>query len=107
MSYITGLTSGGKDWTPQFLQNISWETCLGCGRCFKVCGRGVMALIALDENGKVVDEDADNDEVERTVMSVINVDNCIGCQACDRVCPKGCHIYAPVLAQVSELIERT
>lgn len=96
MSYATGLTFGGKSWTPQFLQKINWETCLGCGRCFKACGRGVMALIALNDEGEVVDEDDDDDEIERKVMSVINADNCIGCQACDRVCPKGCHVYAPL-----------
>ena len=47
MSFITGLTFGKTDWTPQFLKDIARETCLGCGRCFKVCGRNVMALIVL------------------------------------------------------------
>jgi len=97
MSYLTGLTLGGKSWTPQFLQNINWDTCLGCGRCFKACGRGVMALMALNEDGEIADEDED-DEIERKVMSVVKAENCIGCQACDRVCPKACHTYAPTLA---------
>ncbi len=96
MSYITGLTFGKKAWTPQFLQKINWETCLGCGRCFKACGRGVMTLIALNDEGEIVDEDEDDDEVERKVMSIANAENCIGCQACDRVCPKGCHVYEPL-----------
>lgn len=98
MSYVTGLTFGGNPWTPQFLRAINWETCLGCGRCFKACGRGVMALIALNEEGEVVDEEDDDDEVERKVMSVVNANYCIGCQACDRVCPKSCHVYSPVAA---------
>lgn len=98
MTYITGLTFGKKPWTPQFLQDITRDTCLGCGRCFKACGRGVMALIALNDEGNVVDEDDDDDEVERKVMTVIKAENCIGCQACERVCPKGCHVYAPALA---------
>lgn len=98
MSYITGLTFGKQSWTPQFLKEITRDTCLGCGRCFKACGRGVMALIALNDEGEVVDEDEDDDEIERKVMTVINADNCIGCQACDRVCPKGCHVYTPALA---------
>ncbi len=98
MAYVTGLTFGGSAWTPQFLRKIAWETCLGCGRCFKACGRGVMELIALNDEGEVVDELDDDDEIERKVMAVINPDNCIGCQACDRVCPKGCHIYEPLAA---------
>lgn len=97
MAYVTGLTFGGSPWTPQFLRKIAWETCLGCGRCFKACGRGVMELIALNDEGEVVDELEDDDEIERKVMAVINPDNCIGCQACDRVCPKGCHIYEPLV----------
>ncbi|MEO0406706.1 MAG: ferredoxin III, nif-specific [Cyanobacteria bacterium P01_A01_bin.135] len=96
MGYITGLTAGGAPWTPQFLEDIDWSTCLGCGRCFKACSRGVMALIALDEHGLIVDDDED-DEVERSVMSIVKPENCIGCQACDRVCPKHCHTYAPAL----------
>ncbi|MGP1373770.1 MAG: ferredoxin III, nif-specific [Almyronema sp.] len=96
MTYLTGLTFGRKPWTPEFLQKINWDTCLGCGRCFKACGRGVMALIALNDAGEVVDEDEDDDEVERKVMSIAKAENCIGCQACDRVCPKGCHSYAPL-----------
>lgn len=98
MSYVTGLTFGGTDWTPKFLQGIDWSKCLGCGRCFKVCGRGVMSLIALNEDGEVVDEDEDDDEIERKVMNVIDAAKCIGCQACDRVCPKDCHVYAPLAA---------
>lgn len=57
-----------------------------------------MALIALNEEGQVVDEDNDEDEIERKVMTIVNADDCIGCQACDRVCPKNCHVYAPALA---------
>jgi Nif-specific ferredoxin III len=98
MSYVTGFTFGGAAWTPQFLQAINWDTCLGCGRCFKACGRGVMTLLALNEDGDVVDEDDDDDEIERKVMSVVQPENCIGCQACDRVCPKNCHTYVPALA---------
>lgn len=96
MAYVTGLTSGGNPWTHQFLQTINWDTYLGCGRCFKTCGRGVMALLALDKARTVADED--DDEIERKVMAVVQPQNCIGCQACDRACPKRCHTYTPALA---------
>ncbi|NET34332.1 MAG: ferredoxin III, nif-specific [Cyanothece sp. SIO1E1] len=96
MTYLTGLTFGQKDWTPQFLQAINRDTCIGCGRCFKACGRAVMSLIGLNEAGEVVDEDEDDDDVERKVMTIVDADRCIGCQACTRVCPKGCHTHAPM-----------
>jgi Nif-specific ferredoxin III len=57
-----------------------------------------MNLVALNEDGDIVDEDDDDDEIERKVMSVVNAAKCIGCQACDRVCPKTCHTYAPAPA---------
>lgn len=95
MSTLTGSTFGGKTWIPQFLQKIKQETCLGCGRCFKVCGRNVMALIALNDEGEIVDEDSD-DEIERKVMSIANPENCVGCEACSRICPKQCHVHAPL-----------
>jgi Nif-specific ferredoxin III len=57
-----------------------------------------MALIALNDEGEIVDEDEDDDEIERKVMSIVNPGACIGCQACDLVCPKACHEYAPLVA---------
>lgn len=96
MTYLTGLTFGQNNWTPQFLKDINRETCIGCGRCFKVCGRAVMSLIGLNEDGEAIDEDEDDDDIERKVMSIVDADRCVGCQACMRVCPKGCHTHAPM-----------
>lgn len=80
-------TRGGADWEPVYLQAIDGENCLGCGRCYKVCGRNVLSLIPLDEEGNVTEEEED---IERHVMTVANADDCIGCGACARVCAKGC-----------------
>ena len=66
----------GRDWQPQFLLDIDRGTCIGCGRCFKVCGRGVMTLRGIDEGGEVVDLD-DEDEIERKVMVMDDDGNCI------------------------------
>ena len=85
MTFVTGLTFGGDAWTPQFLSEIIKDKCLGWGRCFQACGRGVMALIVLNEDGEIIDEDEDDDEGERKVMVVVNAAKCIGCQAGDRV----------------------
>ena len=94
MTTLAGLTRGGKSWTPQFVTAINYSKCLGCARCLKVCGRNVLALRAMNEDGEFVD-DEDEEESERKVMTIINADNCIGCEACSRVCPKKCHTHTP------------
>lgn len=92
MTAVTGLTFGGKTWTPEFAQEIDKDKCIGCGRCYKVCGYNVLTLKALDEDGEFVD-DEDDDEIERKVMVIANQDNCIGCKACSRICPKNCYTH--------------
>ncbi len=92
MAYFTGLTLGGKEWTPKFIQSIDETVCLGCGRCYKVCGQGVLELRAMNEDGEFVD-DEDDDEIERKVMVVANPDLCIGCEACARICSKKCQTH--------------
>ncbi|MCU0568752.1 MAG: ferredoxin III, nif-specific [Oculatellaceae cyanobacterium Prado106] len=95
MSTVTGLTYGGAVWTPKYIVEINQSTCLGCGRCFKACGRNVLQLKAMNDEGEFV-EDEDDDEIERKVMVIANQDLCIGCEACSRVCPKNCQTHAPV-----------
>lgn len=94
MTHLTGLTLGGNAWTPQFVQEINYSTCLGCGRCMKVCGRNVLGLRALNEEGEFVDNEED-EEIERKVMTIANPDLCVGCQACSRICPKKCYTHSP------------
>lgn len=94
MAVLTGLTQGGKAWTPRFAKSIDQSKCLGCGRCYKVCGRRVMELKAINEDGEFV-EDEDSEESERKVMVIANPDYCVGCQACARICPKNCYTHAP------------
>jgi Nif-specific ferredoxin III len=79
MAVITGLTRGGTVWTPEFLDAVDGEKCIACGRCFKICGRGVLELIPRGEDG---------DEEGGKVMSVATPYNCIGCGACSRACSK-------------------
>jgi len=90
----TGLTRSGAEWTPNFLDAIDYEACIGCGRCYKVCGRGVLAPI---ERPYEVDDDEDEDEeLVTTVMSVADPGACIGCEACGKVCAKKAHSYITV-----------
>ena len=96
MATLTGLTLGGKTWTPNFLRAIDLVRCIGCGRCLKACGRGVMALRGLNEEGEFVDDEED-DEIERKVMTIAYGGNCVGCEACARVCPKNCQTHAALV----------
>jgi Nif-specific ferredoxin III len=85
MGYITGIRRNGSEYTPQFIKGIEEETCIGCGRCFKVCAHEVLAF-----------EEVDEDDSAKMFMKVANAGNCIGCQACGRTCSKKCFSFAPV-----------
>ena len=96
---MTTRTRDGRVWTPDFLLSIDPETCIGCGRCYKVCGRDVMTLQGVNEDGLVVVIDEDNeDEIDKKVMAMNDPGACIGCGACARVCPANCqtHGHAPL-----------
>ena len=51
MSAFSVTLPSGETWTPTFVQSIDEEKCIGCGRCFKVCPRGVLAMV-VDSPGK-------------------------------------------------------
>lgn len=95
MSYAT---RDGRDWKPDYLVSIDPQKCIGCGRCYKVCGREVMTLKGINEDGEMIDLDDDDDEVEKKVMVMNDDGACIGCGACARVCPTSCQTHAPAAA---------
>ena len=94
MSDITITMPDGRTWTPKFVKEINQEKCIGCGRCFKVCGRDVLQLVGVDDEGEfvAVGEDED-DEYEKKVMTISNQMNCVGCEACSKICPKKCYTH--------------
>lgn len=91
---VGAFTRDGRAWKPSYLLAIDPETCIGCGRCFKVCGRDVMTLQGLTEDGELVGLD-DDEEILRKVMTVTDPGACIGCCACSRVCGKNCQTHGP------------
>lgn len=80
------LTRGGTPWTPDYLLSIDQGLCIGCGRCFKVCTRGVMELKGINDDGELCDPFDDDEDIERKVMIVSNAGDCIGCGSCAKVC---------------------
>lgn len=80
------LTRGGTPWTPDYLLSIDEKLCIGCGRCFKVCTRGVMELMGVNDDGELCDPFDDDEDIERKIMIVKNAGDCIGCGSCEKVC---------------------
>lgn len=97
---IVGRTRGGEEWVPEFVTELNATTCIGCGRCYKVCPRDVFELV---DRGDLVDADDDDDEFyddddEMKVMAIKDAMDCIGCKSCSRVCPKNCHTHEAAAA---------
>jgi Nif-specific ferredoxin III len=79
------------------VRSIDEARCIGCGRCFRVCPRGVLELVGLDDEGEriAIDPDEDEDEeYEKKVMTIARGELCIGCIACSKICPKNCFNHA-------------
>src|SRR5512135_3828265 len=100
MGFAMVMMPDGRSWIPRFVKGIDKEKCIGCGRCFKVCGRDVLQLMGVDDEGELiaVDADEDDDEYEKKVMTVANDRNCIGCEACAKICPKKCYSHEALAA---------
>jgi Nif-specific ferredoxin III len=101
--FVTGTTFGGTVWTPSYVTNLNARTCIGCGRCFKVCPRDVFDLV---DKGDVLEAedfgdnyaDFEDDDDITQVMTLKNPSDCIGCEACSKVCPKSCFTHEHKLA---------
>jgi Nif-specific ferredoxin III len=99
MSVFTITLPSGKAWVPKFVASIDQEKCIGCGRCFKVCGREVLEMVGIDEDGEYVRLGEDGDEeYDRKVMSIAHAENCVGCEACAKICPKKCYTHGAMAA---------
>lgn len=91
---MTLTTRDGRAWRPDFLLAIDAAKCIGCGRCYKVCGRNVMVLKGINEDGETIAlDDDEDDDIEKRVMVMNDAGACIGCGACARVCPANCQTH--------------
>jgi Nif-specific ferredoxin III len=96
MAQFTVTLPDGREWVPNFVVEIDQEKCIGCGRCFRACGRQVLTLMGVTDEGELVAlEDDEDDEYEKKVMSISDIDDCVGCEACSRNCSKKCITHAP------------
>jgi Nif-specific ferredoxin III len=89
-------TRDGRDWKPEYLLSIDPAKCIGCGRCYKVCGRAVMTLKGINDEGETIElDDDDAEDIEKKVMVMDDSGACVGCGACARVCPSSCQTHGP------------
>ena len=73
---MSNVTRDGRDWQPAYLLAIDEKKCIGFGRCYKVCGREVMTLKGLNEDGELVAlDDDEDDEVEPLHINSDNATN--------------------------------
>lgn len=87
MAIIVGTRRNGTSWVPKFVASLNSESCIACGRCFKACAHGCLAL-----------QEIEDDDAERMLMSIVNEGTCIGCEACSKACPKGCFTHVTIEA---------
>lgn len=71
--YISAPRRSGEKWVPHFIVSFDQEHCISCGRCIKVCAGGVYIF---------------EDEGDKMVVKIENMENCVGDMSCDKVCPK-------------------
>ncbi len=88
----------GSPWTPDYLDAIDPDVCIGCGRCVKVCARDVIELKGVTEDGELCDPFDEDEEIERKISVIANGGACIGCGACAIVCGTGAQSHAPMPA---------
>lgn len=85
----------GTAYTPEYIELLNAENCIGCGRCYKVCNHEVFEL--LDREDLEIEDDEYEDE-GAMVMVLKNDGNCIGCKACANVCPRKCQTFTTLAA---------
>ena len=68
-------TKGGEEYKLNYIKEINWEKCTGCGNCSNICGANVLKMVNTPQGFKA---------------NVISPDKCLG----EGHCLKGCHAEA-------------
>ncbi len=79
-SYYKAETKAGEKWTPFFIEYVDPEKCLGCGKCVKVCSRGVYEM--REANGQ-------------NIAVPVNAGNCVGDGSCHMACQQSAIVCKP------------
>lgn len=95
MEISVGYRKNGTQYNPEYIESLNPENCLGCGRCYKVCGEKVFGLV---ERADLEMEEDDYEDEGAMVMILKDDGSCIGCKACLRVCPRACQMFTAVTA---------
>ena len=85
-NYVNAPRRSGIKWVPHFLIEFDHANCISCGRCIKVCPGGVYIF---------------EDDGDKMLVRIGNLDNCIGDTCCEKVCPKNktmnLHKFSPLV----------